>query len=143
VDVLDVNILLNAHRAEQPQHHPIRTWLESQIQDGVPFGIPSLVFSAFLRIATNPRAFVTPTPPKLALEAVETWRTQPGCVLLEPGARHWSVFIGLLARVGARGNVVPDVYLAAIAIENGGDFVSTDRGFGRFPGLRWRHPLEP
>jgi toxin-antitoxin system PIN domain toxin len=143
VDVLDVNILLNAHRVEQPQHQAIRAWLDNLIGEGGAFGVPSLVFSAFLRISTNPRAFVTPTPPQLALEAVEAWRTQPGCILLEPGARHWSVFTELLARVGARGNVVPDVYLAAIAIENGGDFVSTDRGFGRLPGLRWRHPLEP
>jgi predicted nucleic acid-binding protein len=53
------------------------------------------------------------------------------------------VFTELLARVGARGNMVQDVYLAAMAIENGGDFVSTDRGCGRLPGLRRRHPLEP
>ncbi len=142
MDVLDVNILLHAHRAEQPQHEGVRAWLDGVIEDGVPFGVPSLVFSAFLRIATNPRAFVTPTPPQLALETVEAWRTRPGCVLLEPGARHWALFTELVARVGARGNVVPDVYLAAIAIENGGEFVSTDRGFGRLPGLRWRHPLE-
>jgi hypothetical protein len=41
-----------------------------------------------------------------------------------------------------RGNLVPDAYLAALAIESGSDWVSTDRDYARFPGLRWRHPLD-
>jgi uncharacterized protein len=36
---------------------------------------------------------------------------------------------------------VPDAYLAALAIEHGCEFISTDPDFRRFPGLRWRHPL--
>ena len=42
---------------------------------------------------------------------------------------------------GARGNLVPDAYLAALAIESGSEWITTDRDFSRFPGLRWRHPL--
>jgi predicted nucleic acid-binding protein len=30
---------------------------------------------------------------------------------------------------------------AAIAIEGDWEWITTDREFGRFPGLRWRHPL--
>jgi len=40
----------------------------------------------------------------------------------------------------ARGNLVSDAYLAALAIESGSELVTTDRDFARFPGLRWRHP---
>lgn len=43
--------------------------------------------------------------------------------------------------VGARGNLVPDSFFAALAIKHGATWVTTDRGFARFPGLRWQTPL--
>jgi hypothetical protein len=43
---------------------------------------------------------------------------------------------------GVRGNLVPDAFLAALAIESGSEWVTADRDFARFPGLRWRHPLD-
>ena len=42
---------------------------------------------------------------------------------------------------GIRGNLVPDAYFAALALESGCEWLTADRGFARFPGLRWRHPL--
>ena len=44
-------------------------------------------------------------------------------------------------RLGAKGNLVADAYLAALAIESGCEWITGDRDFSRFPGLRWRHPL--
>ena len=32
-------------------------------------------------------------------------------------------------------------YLAALAVEHGATWITTDRGFARFPDLRWRLPL--
>jgi uncharacterized protein len=46
------------------------------------------------------------------------------------------------SRSAARGNAVPDALLAALAIESGSEWITTDRGFARFPDLRWRHPLD-
>jgi predicted nucleic acid-binding protein len=63
-------------------------------------------------------------------------------VPLVEGARHREIFERLVRKIGARGNLVPDVYLAALVIESGADFYSADRGFARFPRVRWRHPLE-
>jgi predicted nucleic acid-binding protein len=37
---------------------------------------------------------------------------------------------------------VPDAYLAAMAIESGCEWVTTDRDFSRFSGLHWRYPLQ-
>lgn len=142
MDLLDVNVLLNAHRTEQPDHEPIRLWLVQRISEQHPFAVPGLVLSGFLRIATSPRAFASPTPLQAALEVVESIRSRPHCVVIEPGPGHWPIFTDLCRRVRARGNVVPDAWLAAMAIETGSELVSMDRGFAGFPGLRWRHPLD-
>jgi len=56
--------------------------------------------------------------------------------------RHWEIFARLCAEGGVKGNLVPDAYLAALAIESGCEWITTDRDFSRFKGLRWRHPLE-
>jgi predicted nucleic acid-binding protein len=42
----------------------------------------------------------------------------------------------------ARGSRVPDAYFAALAIESGCEWITTDRDCSRFRGLRWRHPLQ-
>jgi predicted nucleic acid-binding protein len=41
----------------------------------------------------------------------------------------------------ATGNLIPDVWFAALAIESGCEWITTDRDYESFPGLRWRHPL--
>jgi uncharacterized protein len=62
-------------------------------------------------------------------------------VLIVPGGRHWAIFTTLCRDAGAQGNLIPDAYLAALAIESGSELITTDRDFGRFPGLRWRPPF--
>ena len=53
--------------------------------------------------------------------------------------------VGILAdvcrRSGAKAEHVSDAYLAAIAIDLDAELVTADRGFARYAGLRWRHPL--
>ena len=58
-----------------------------------------------------------------------------------PGPRHWEIFIRLCRAARVNGNLVPDAYLAALAIESGSEWITTDRDYSRFPGLRWRHPF--
>ncbi|TAK75093.1 MAG: PIN domain-containing protein, partial [Dehalococcoidia bacterium] len=70
-----------------------------------------------------------------------TLRSSPGVVIVGAGDRHWDIFERLCLEAGARGNLVTDAYLAALAIESGSELITTDRDFARFPGLRWRHPL--
>jgi predicted nucleic acid-binding protein len=68
-------------------------------------------------------------------------RSQPNAVPIVPGPRHWEIFTNLCEAVNARGNLVPDAYLAALAIESGSEWITTDRDYSRFPGLKWRHPF--
>lgn len=137
----DVNLLIYAHREELAQHVAAQAWLDGVVGGEEPYGLSDLVLSAFLRIVTNPRALVDPTPLDLALATVEHWRSPRGCVLVRPGARHWEIFTRVCRAGGAKGNLVPDAYLAALAIESGCEWNTTDRGFARYPGLRWRDPL--
>lgn len=101
-----------------------------------------LVLSGFVRVVTHPRVFDKPMRPSAAIAAAEAMRARPNSRPVNPGDRHWPVFCGLVRSDGAKGNAVPDAYLAALAIESGSEFVTCDRGFARYPGLRWRHPLD-
>lgn len=105
------------------------------------YGISELVLSSFVRIVTNPRIFNVPSQLDESLAAAQLLRTGPSCVLVSPGQRHWDIFAGLCRETGTQGDRVTDAYLAALAIEAGAEWITTDRDFSRFPGLRWRHPL--
>lgn len=140
---VDVNVLVYARRRESPDHEAYRSWLEAARTDPEPLGLIDVVASGFVRIVTHPRIFVEPTPAADALEFVDLLRASPSVVPVSSGERHWSLFSELCARVGARGNQVPDAFLAAIAIEQGATWCTADRGFARYPGLRWEHPLDP
>ena len=142
MDLFDVNVLVYAYREDSPNHEPYRRWLERLIQGEETYGITDFVVSGFLRVVTHPRIFSPPSDIGSAIEFASQVRNQPNCVQIFPGPRHWSIFTRLCQQANARGNLVPDAYLAALAIESGSVWVSADRDYSRFPGLKWRHPLE-
>lgn len=137
----DVNVLLYAHRPESSRHQEYRSWLEAALIGTEPFGVSELVLSSVLRLATHYRVYREPTPVEVALDFCRAVVEAPAAVRVRPGPDHWALFTALVAEAGARGNLVPDAYLAALAIETGATWVTTDRGFARYPRLRWRTPL--
>jgi toxin-antitoxin system PIN domain toxin len=142
VILLDVNVLVVAHREDAEDHAEVRSWLESELAAPAGVGVTDLVLSGCLRVVTHPKIFRTPTPLRAALDFVEDFRSCDDVHLFAPGPDHWQIFADLCRKVGAKGNVVPDAYHAALAMEFGCEWISLDRGFSRFPGLRWRHPLD-
>lgn len=138
----DVNILVYAFRADAPGHIEYRAWLQDLVSADAAYAVCDHVLAGFLRIVTHPRIFHPPAPLDKALGFAKAFRAQPNAVLVAPGARHWEIFTRLCEEVDARGNLIPDAWLAALAIECGADFVTTDRDFARFKGLRWQHPLQ-
>lgn len=136
----DVNVLVNAFLQSAPAHAGDRRWLDSMVNGPARFGMSELVVSGFVRVVTHPRIQRVPTPPAVALAFVSAVLSSPRCVRVRPGARHLAIFSGLVGDVGATGNVVPDAFHAALAIESGSTWVTHDRGFARFPGLRWQLP---
>jgi predicted nucleic acid-binding protein len=67
---------------------------------------------------------------------------RPTASIIQPGQRHWQIMVDLIESAGVRGAMVSDAYLAALAIEQGCELVTSDKDFARFPNLRWRHPLK-
>lgn len=136
----DVNVLVYAFRVDTARHDACLTWLERVTAGDDAFGYSELVLSGFLRVVTHQRVFRTPTPLEQALGFAQALRAQPHAVPVAPGPRHWSIFTALCERAQVKGNLVPDAYLAALAIESGSEWVTTDRDFSRFPDLRRWHP---
>jgi uncharacterized protein len=137
----DVNVLVYAHRKDAPNHSSYRRWLEACVGSDQAYGMADLVLAGFLRVVTHPKVFTPPSPLESALRFALELRSQTNCVAVAPGSRHWDIFVRLCGVAGVKGNLIPDAYLAALAIESGSEWITTDRDYSRFPGLRWRHPL--
>jgi toxin-antitoxin system PIN domain toxin len=138
--LLDVSVLVTAMREDAPRHREVNGFVEGLRRAPEPFGLSDLVLSGTLRVLTHPRVFVPPSPPDVARAYVAALRSTPNAVIVAPGPRHWELFVGLLEQSGAIGNLVPDAWHAALAIEHGCEWISDDTDFSRFPGLRWRRP---
>lgn len=139
--LLDVNVCVYAIRRDSVDHDAYRAWVEHVLVGEEPVGISELVLSGVIRLITNHRVFREPSSTAQALEACSALRLAPAAVALRPGPRHWDIFESLCAAVSAKANTVPDAYHAALAIENGATWITTDHGMARFPGLRWRPPF--
>jgi toxin-antitoxin system PIN domain toxin len=134
-------VLVYAHREDAVDHELFRDWLRGVIDGASAYAVSDLVLSGFLRVVTHPRVFAVPSTIAQATAFARTIRDQPNCRVVAPGLGHWEIFLRLCGEAGAKGNLVADAYHAALAIESGSEWITTDRDYARFQGLRWRHPL--
>ena len=137
----DVNLCLYAMRADSVHHENSRSWLEGHLRGPEPVGVSELVLSSLLRISTHHRIFAEPSTVPDVMAFCAALLAAPATMAVRSGPRHWSIFADLVALHRPRGNDVPDTYLAALALENGATWVSADRAFARFEGLRLLNPL--
>lgn len=140
--LMDVNVLVYAHREDVKDHLLYHEWLESVVNSESAFGYSELVLSGFLRVVTHCKVFEQPSSLAIAIAFAEQIRTAPQAVCVAPGKNHWKLFVQCVEANSAQGNDVLDAYLAALALEWDCDWVTTDKGFRRFKGLRVRHPLK-
>lgn len=137
----DVNVVLAAFRPDHVHHAPAREFLDSARRGSEPVGLSVLVLSAVTRLATNPRVFARPDPIDAVLDYLDILLDEPAQIVSESD-RHWQRFSGLCRNLQLRGNLVPDAHLAAIALEQRAELITFDRGFARYPRLRWRCLLD-
>lgn len=136
----DVNILVHAFRADGSDHEVCRRWLDGLVNGPSDFALIPNVLSGFLRVVTHPRVFREPSALDEAISFCAALRQSGRTQWIGPGPRHCDIFCGLCRDADARGNLVPDAWLAAVVIENGCQWVTLDRDYARFLGLRWQLP---
>ena len=139
--LVDANLLLYAEDARSPLHERAREWWDAHLSAGDPVCLCWTVILAFIRISTNRQVFERPLSMKEAVHRVQSWIDQPNVRIIRPTERHWPLMKNLLIAGQAAGNLVTDAHLAALAIEHGCTFCSTDSDFSRFPKLKWVNPL--
>jgi hypothetical protein len=141
VILLDANLLLYAHDTTSPRHEAARAWLERTLgeEPDVRLGVATVL--AFIRISTDARVYERPMEPPEAIAIAAALLARPNVSLATPGDRHWSLLAGVASDGQARGPMLMDAHLAALAIEHGATLATTDRDFRRFSGLRQLDPL--
>ncbi len=136
--LFDVNVLVNAFREDVPDHELFFGVLDEAVNAVAPFALSPLVLAAFLRIVTNPRIFKIPSPVDEALAFCDDLLSRPQCRTVVPGPGHWRIFHDLCKQLRAEGNLIPDLWFAALAMESGCTWVSGDRDYAMVPGLDWQ-----
>jgi toxin-antitoxin system PIN domain toxin len=141
MQLADANLLLFAYNSSAPEHAAAREWFEAGLSAPAPFALSWWTIGSFLRLTTNRAVFPQPLSPDEATHAVAAWLARPNVIVLEPGPRYWSIARGLIERSNARGPLIPDALLAALAIEHGATLATHDLDFRRFDGLDLIDPI--
>ncbi len=139
--LVDANLLLYAYDSASPHHEVSKRWLAAELSSGRTISFALVTLMAFVRIASDPRVFNRPLTPEDACGLIEEWLEQPSTRLLQPGRRTWKILSELCTNGQARGPMVMDAHLAALALEYGVPVATTDRDFLRFADIDIVNPV--
>lgn len=137
----DVNVLIYAFRSDSERHTEYKAWLESVINGPAAYGMAPQVLGSVVRICTHPRIFARPSSRENVFEFCRVLLEQPHATVIMPGERHWSIFETICRQSKAAGNLVQDAWFAALAVESGCEWITTDGDYARFDGLNPRTPF--
>lgn len=139
--LVDANILLYSIDEDSPFHVRAKDWMEDALNGARRVGLPWVSLTAFLRIATHPRALREPLSPSEAWQFVVEWLDAPASWVPEAGRAHGEILGRLIKDLDLRGPLVTDAVLAALCIEHGVEVISADSDFARFSEVRWVNPV--
>lgn len=140
----DVNVLVYAFRRESSLHESYAAWLADLLGGAGEIGVTEGTLTGFLRIVTNPRIYADPAPTTHALAFVDVVRRARRRTWVGVTDAVWTTFSRLVdSDHQVRGNLLPDAWLAALALAHGCRIATADRGFARFNGLDWFDPARP
>jgi toxin-antitoxin system PIN domain toxin len=137
----DVNVLIYAFRSDSERHPEYKAWLEGVINGPAAYAIAPQVLGSVVRICTHPRIFAKPSSQDGVFNFCRVLLEQPNATVITPGERHWSIFENVCRQSRVTGNLAQDAWFAALAIESGTDWITTDGDYARFEGLTWRAPF--
>lgn len=134
--LLDVNVLVEAGHRDAGRHAATAAWLTETLGGTRPIGLADAVLVGAVRVLTHRKVFQDPATPGAAWAFIDAVRQAPAARPVSATASSWRQLAALLrADDGLRGNLVPDAWLAALALSHGAAVATRDRGYGRFPGL--------
>ncbi|MBP7930680.1 MAG: PIN domain-containing protein [Acidimicrobiia bacterium] len=139
--IVDANVLLYARNESSEHHERAKAWLEGALNGDTRVGLPWWTLTAFVRIATNPRAFDRPLSAEEAAKQIEEWTRAPRAWIAEPSGLFADVFLRLIRTYRITAGLTTDAQLAALAIEHGVPLISADSDFSRFRELDWVNPF--
>jgi hypothetical protein len=123
--------LIAASRSDHPQHKIAFAALSEAVAacaDGACLKLMPMVVASFLRLVTNPKIFVQPTPVDAAIGFVDALIAVPGIEMPLLGA-EWPIFRQLCLEKQLTANAIPDAWLAAAVIQLGEHLVTFDTDF--------------
>lgn len=138
--LLDANILIYVHRAEDPHHAASLRWLQGVLAEGEQVYASAMVEVTLLRITTNRRMGPSASPPAAVFELLNYLHALPNYSRLELEPGQYERLEQLCQDPNLTGNDMNDAYLAALALENDLTLATADRGFSRFTGLKVLNP---
>lgn len=134
--VFDVNVLVNALRTESKHHEAAYACVDAARTGREPVVILPEVAVGFLRIVKRSDLFLDPETSDDAMTALAAWSASPQVSIREAGPGRWAAFQDLMAAHALTGGDIHDGLLAAACLDMNATLVTSDRGFGRFEGLR-------
>jgi uncharacterized protein len=143
VTLVDTNLLVYATFADAPEHDRARAWLETRLaEQDETVALCWPVVYAFLRLLTSARVFGEhAVTVREAWAVVAAYLDQHGVRLIQAGEGHKAIAAELTETPGLRSDDVPDIEIAALAIEHGLVLATHDHGFRRFSRLRVVDPI--
>lgn len=127
----DVNVLIAASRSDHPHHITAYAWLDAAAAacaDGATLRLMPMVVASFLRLVSNAKIFVRPTPMEDALKFLDALLAVPGVDMPYLGA-EWPIMRQLCIERKLSANAIPDAWLAAAVTHLGEHLVTFDAGF--------------
>ena len=138
----DINLLVYAYNSDAPFHAPARSWWQACLNGRGTVGLPWIAMLGFIRLMSSPAVCTAPMAPAEAVGHAASWLERPQVQIVVPGPRHLAILADIMAGARVSSRLTTDAHLAALAIETQAELHSNDLDFARFPGLRWRNPLE-
>ena len=141
----DVNILVAASRGDHPHHKIAYACIDEAVAacaDGASLKLMPMVVASFLRLVTNAKIFVHPTPVEDAVGFVDALLSVPGVEMPELGV-EWPMLRQLCITKKLAANDIPDAWLAAAVVQLGEHLLTFDTGFKKLLGRTQVTVLSP
>jgi toxin-antitoxin system PIN domain toxin len=139
--LLDVNLLVRAHRPEFASSGNTLAWLEQALVGDEPVAVWDAILISSFRVLTHPKLVREIDAPVKAIQFLQEVRD--ASTVVGGKSHHWKITRQLIESARATGNLVTDASIAAVAIENNCRLATFDQDFARFPTLQWFEPHRP